>query len=539
MTHYIIFFILLASFSLQCMELNRSKPQGSPADKTLNFSSSTGTNISNALREAGFVPLEKLSRQDDQPVTELDRDFFEACKTDNFPKAVDTFKRGANVLINDANNMNPLFYSIQNSNIPLASLILQKGGRAAINPDLPLLMRAAILRNTALFFMLRENGAQFRPAENIVTLALQSGNVSLARYAICEGAPVEDQAIFIAMNDNYDDVVFLLLNPKFEKDGPVQLTGRMATPTKEPKKTHVSLEATENSLGFTPLLRAARLNKKEIGLRMLECGADCNARTSIGATALWFASLHNNTELALALLSYDASANISAQVPNDLVDLINTPAQNGQNYGPTEWWAPLLLAAKNGNAELLDGLLQKSADYHTVLSTKQNGLHLAVRANSAACVQILALRDIRLNVGDKEGVTPLQLARELNLPEIERILIDCGAETVAEKNCTPLAVRRMSVSATAPSPRALATAGVLGVNSASSSPRIPGRDSARGDLRHESPRPGSTPRTPVQQQSPREVTTPKLLKIPSEKLLGSNPSLSPMAGALRRSAHGD
>jgi ankyrin repeat protein len=64
--------------------------------------------------------------------------------------------------------------------------------------------------------------------------------------------------------------------------------------------------------GDTPLIGAASLLVEDVGLRLVEAGADVTARGLFGATALHWASMHGLTRLAEALI--EAGADI--QLPD-------------------------------------------------------------------------------------------------------------------------------------------------------------------------------------------------------------------------------
>src|SRR5947207_2014506 len=84
-------------------------------------------------------------------------------------------------------------------------------------------------------------------------------------------------------------------------------------------------------------------------------------------------------------------------------------------------------AAMNRNKDAVRSLLQKKADVNATQVDGTTALHWAVRADDLETAELLIRAGANVSVGNREGVTPLQLAATNgNGPMIEK-LIKAGA----------------------------------------------------------------------------------------------------------------
>ncbi len=100
-------------------------------------------------------------------------------------------------------------------------------------------------------------------------------------------------------------------------------------------------EAATHEGGHTDLMRASLEGNTETVKRLLESGADVNAKDDEGRTALMFAVTNMQTDSAKALVEHGADVNVKA------------------NDGCTE----LMLAASAVDSEIIRDLLSKALMY--------------------------------------------------------------------------------------------------------------------------------------------------------------------------------
>jgi ankyrin repeat protein len=136
-------------------------------------------------------------------------------------------------------------------------------------------------------------------------------------------------------------------------------------------------------------------------------GADPNARSEDGTSALHWAAYHDDLELARTLLAAGAAA-----------DVIN-------DYGST----PLSEAAAIGNPRMIGLLLEAGANVERANADGQTALMIVARTNRVEAAR--ALIDAGADVNGAEawrGQTPLMWAAAQGQPGMIRLLLESGAE---------------------------------------------------------------------------------------------------------------
>src|SRR5947208_9733964 len=101
------------------------------------------------------------------------------------------------------------------------------------------------------------------------------------------------------------------------------------------------LSALLSAAPSTPVADAAMQGNKEAVRLLLKQAADVNAAQGDGMTALHWAAMKNDADLAQTLLYAGANVRAMTRIGN---------------------YTPLLLAAKNGNAAVMEPLLGNGAD---------------------------------------------------------------------------------------------------------------------------------------------------------------------------------
>lgn len=159
----------------------------------------------------------------------------------------------------------------------------------------------------------------------------------------------------------------------------------------------------------SPLVAAASNSRTKTALRLLKLhGLKVDIADRYGRTALMFASIHADSALVEALLEHGANPNI---------------------YEPLTGNSPLLWAA-SASTEFRDAtttigaLLNKNADSRLVNPfTCDSVMHAAVRAQNEASVRLLIELNVRADLANSKGETPLGVAQRLGSDQIRQELI--------------------------------------------------------------------------------------------------------------------
>ncbi len=108
---------------------------------------------------------------------------------------------------------------------------------------------------------------------------------------------------------------------------------------------------------------------------------------------------------------------------------VSDPLQANINGTIANATTPLMHAARMGNIEVLNALLERGAD-PALLNTDRNGaLWFACFANSEACVAALINADAPLDSQNVNGATALIYCASAGKTSLVRLLLDAGANT--------------------------------------------------------------------------------------------------------------
>ena len=159
----------------------------------------------------------------------------------------------------------------------------------------------------------------------------------------------------------------------------------------------------------SPVADAARRNDAQAVRSLLKQGADVNAAQGDGMTALHWAAVNGNVEMAQMVVY--AGANVAAVT----------------RLGD---YTPLHLASKAGQAGVVKVLVEAGSDVSAATTTGgATSIHFAAGAGSAEAVQILLDHGADLNAKEAVwGQTPLMFAANSNHVETVRLLLARGAD---------------------------------------------------------------------------------------------------------------
>ncbi len=161
-----------------------------------------------------------------------------------------------------------------------------------------------------------------------------------------------------------------------------------------------------------PLVDAAKNNDRDALQELLNEGADVNAQTADGSTALLWASYRDDLESAEILIRAGADVNIA----NDL--------------GATPIWA----ASRNGSAAMANELLGAGADPDAPLLLGETPLVTASRSGNSEVVRMLLEKGADINVRGARGQTPLMFAAGQRHPDVVKMLLEYGADVHAKSD---------------------------------------------------------------------------------------------------------
>lgn len=159
-----------------------------------------------------------------------------------------------------------------------------------------------------------------------------------------------------------------------------------------------SFEARDDS-GATLLMEAVRAGQLEMVEHLIARGADIEAQLPNGGTALFIAAWKKRPAILRSLIGHGAQVNGNAKAS-----------------------APIILAAGQGNEEVVKLLLDAGADANAVNAA--NGftpLHRAI-ASGPSMVKLLLDAGAEPGAVNRAGMTPLDLAREANQQELVELL---------------------------------------------------------------------------------------------------------------------
>ncbi|MEN6641781.1 MAG: ankyrin repeat domain-containing protein [Armatimonadia bacterium] len=163
--------------------------------------------------------------------------------------------------------------------------------------------------------------------------------------------------------------------------------------------------------------------------RQLNAGADPNATTEDGWTALHFAVSQGHADAAMQLL--DGGANIAARLSE------KNPVWGGQSA--------VHIASRSGHEIMLRQLMDRGADPNMKDADGRTPLHLAVRHRQTNCVGALLAARADVHAISTDGATPLHDAALVDCGEAAGMLLAAGAVVDAENNhgWTPLYLAAM------------------------------------------------------------------------------------------------
>ena len=171
----------------------------------------------------------------------------------------------------------------------------------------------------------------------------------------------------------------------------------------------------------SPVADAARRGDTDAVRALLAGGEDVQTAQPDGMTALHWAAMRSDAEMAEMLVAADAD--------------LEATTRHGRH-------TPLHVACRAGEDAVVRALLRAGADTLATTATGVTALHLAAQAGSAAAVT--ALLDHRADIDAREwawGQTPLIFASAANRPSTVNVLVQRGADLEVGTRVIDVALR--------------------------------------------------------------------------------------------------
>ena len=204
---------------------------------------------------------------------------------------------------------------------------------------------------------------------------------------------------------------------------------------------------------------------------LLEHGADINASSKYGITALHCTALHkcrclsksanvNNINKGIVKLLLSRGANVNAQTNSGItilhaavydpnVKVVKLVLEYNVDVNSTykDDITPLHLSARNGHKVINEMLLNKGANINAKQNDGRTALHIATQGGHQKVVEVLLKRGARIDSKTKKGTTPLHIAAETGDLEILELLLKFGADIDSRNECGETALHIASTEA--------------------------------------------------------------------------------------------
>jgi ankyrin repeat protein len=191
-----------------------------------------------------------------------------------------------------------------------------------------------------------------------------------------------------------------------------------------------------NLFKISPIFLAARKGRIEVVRFLLERGADSNAKTSIGYTPLMEASRNCHIEVVRELLEHGAEVNAK----NRLGQTALTEAFIGGLHPPRQNVCTLTSMAKLVTARwsqsyraVVDLLLSRGADVNASDCSGITPLILSVWTGDTSAVQALIGKGADIHVKTRYGQTAVNIAQTTGKTDIVKILSEAGASVITDE----------------------------------------------------------------------------------------------------------
>lgn len=179
----------------------------------------------------------------------------------------------------------------------------------------------------------------------------------------------------------------------------------------------LSLAAVLNAQSAAQIANAAQNGDREAVRALLKKGLDVNEAQGDGTTALHWAAMKGDAEMAQMLIVAGANVRATTRLGS---------------------YTPLYLAAKGGYSEIVAALLAAGADAKAVTSNGTTPLMIAAAAGDTKSINSLVENGADINATETKGETPLMFAAGFNRLDAVKALLAKGANHKATTKVTDL-----------------------------------------------------------------------------------------------------
>jgi ankyrin repeat protein len=171
------------------------------------------------------------------------------------------------------------------------------------------------------------------------------------------------------------------------------------------------------SIDTAPIAAAAQNGDRETVRALLKKGTDVNEAQGDGTTALHWAAIKGDADMAQMLIVAGANLRATTRLGS---------------------YTPLYLAAKGGYSEVVAALLAAGADANAVTSNGTTPLMIAAAAGDSKSINALIENGANINARETKGETPLMFAAGFNRLDAVKQLLAKGADYTATTKVTNL-----------------------------------------------------------------------------------------------------
>lgn len=194
------------------------------------------------------------------------------------------------------------------------------------------------------------------------------------------------------------------------------------------------------------LLNAAKDGNLLVLKTAIEKGADVNAKTISGKTALMIASYKGYTDIVNLLIEKGADVNakqsntggtaLMAASDGSHLDIVNLLIEKGAdvNAKDNDGKTALMRACSNCHVDVVKYLIEKGVDINVKWEFGFTPLMLAARENSLDLAKLMIEKGVDINVKWNEGGTALMFAVARDSLDVAKLLIEKGADVNAKND---------------------------------------------------------------------------------------------------------
>ncbi|XP_044740048.1 serine/threonine-protein phosphatase 6 regulatory ankyrin repeat subunit B-like [Chrysoperla carnea] len=267
--------------------------------------------------------------------------------------------------------------------------------------------------------------------------AIQNPNLKITKLLLDNGANVKDdpELLNIAVKRGCTEIVELLLQHNADvnatdENGYTALLSTLSDFYQDFCKLRPDRDSYVNNI------------KRKITKLLLNHGANVDAQTRGGWTALHFAVYNGYSQVVEVLLEYNANVNFrekkksrdttpyvctKKKCSNDIVKLLlerGAEVDSKTKYNIT----PLYLSAQRGQQEIIETLLKFGADINCRNMGGNRALHIASQFGHVKVVTTLLEYGCDINSRDIDGRTALHIASHLGHNEVVTTLLEYGCD---------------------------------------------------------------------------------------------------------------